>query len=59
MQWIKVFTDIFANPNQVKDMEGMGDTDTTVTKETFDKMSYNQRIEFKQSNPELFEKYND
>ena len=51
-------TDIFANPNQVKDMEGMGDTDTDISKDVFDKMSYNQRIEFKQSNPELFEKYN-
>lgn len=51
-------TDIFANPNQVQDMPGMGDTDTGVTKEAFDKMSYNQRVEFKQSNPELFEKYN-
>lgn len=51
-------TDIFANPNQLKDMEGMGDTDTTVTKEAFDKMNYSQRIEFKNSNPELFEKYN-
>jgi hypothetical protein len=36
----------------------MGDTDTTVTKDVFDKMSYNQRIEFKHNNPELFEKYN-
>lgn len=51
-------TDIFANPNQVKDMEGMGDTDTDVSKDVFDKMSYRQRLEFKQSNPELFEKYN-
>lgn len=51
-------TDIFANPNQVKDMEGMGDTDTTVSKDVFDKMSYNQRLELKASNPELFEKYN-
>ena len=50
--------DIFANPNQFKDMEGMGDTDTNVSKEVFDKMSYNQRVEFKHSNPELFEKYN-
>lgn len=49
---------IFANPNQVQDQTGMGDTDTQVSKEVFDKMSYNQRIEFKQSNPELFEKYN-
>ena len=51
-------TDIFANPNQVKDMAGMGDGDTEVSKEAFDKMSYNQRIELKHSNPELFEKYN-
>jgi len=51
-------TDIFANPNQVKDMAGMGDMDTSVSKEAFDKMSYNQRLELKQSNPELFAKYN-
>lgn len=52
-------TDIFANPNQVvNDMEAMGDTDTSVSKDVFEKMSYNQRLEFKQSNPELFEKYN-
>ena len=51
-------TDIFANPNQVQDMPGMGDTDTDVSKDVFDKMSYRQRLEFKQSNPELFEKYN-
>lgn len=52
-------TDIFANPNQVKDMSGMGDDGgTDVSKEAFDKMSYNQRVEFKHSNPELFEKYN-
>ena len=51
-------TDIFMNPNQIKDQTGMGDVDNDITKETFEKMSYNQRIEFKQSNPELFEKYN-
>jgi hypothetical protein len=50
--------DIFANPNQVQDMPGMGDIDTTVSKEAFDKMTYNERIEFKQNNPELFKKYN-
>lgn len=49
---------IFENPNQVKDMEGMGDIETTVSKEAFDKMSYNQRLELKHSNPTLFEKYN-
>jgi len=51
-------TDIFANPNQVKDMEGMGDIDNVPTKESFDKMSYKERVEFKQNNPELFAKYN-
>ena len=55
---VKDRTDIFANPNQIQDMEGMGDTDTNVSKEIFDKMTYAQRIEFKQNNPELFEKYN-
>lgn len=55
---VKDRTDIFANPNQVKDMAGMGDVDTDVSKEAFDKMTYNQRVEFKQSNPELFAKYN-
>ena len=51
-------TDIFANPNQFKDMTPMGDIENTVSKEAFDKMSYKQRVELKQSNPELFEKYN-
>lgn len=50
---------IFANPNQVIDMpkidEGM---DNTISKEAFDKMSYKERVEFKESNPELFNKYN-
>jgi polyhydroxyalkanoate synthesis regulator phasin len=50
--------DIFANPNQVKDMAGMDDIDTSVTKDIFDKMNYKERIEFKASNPELFAKYN-
>jgi len=49
---------IFANPNTFKDMPGMGDIDTTVTKEAFDKMSYKERVELKQNNPELFAKYN-
>ena len=49
---------IFANPNNFKDMPGMGDIDTTVTKEAFDKMSYKERVELKQNNPELFAKYN-
>lgn len=49
---------IFQNPNQIKDMEGMGDIDAGVSKEAFDKMSYTQRLELKKSNPDLFEKYN-
>lgn len=51
-------TGIFENPNQFKDMPAMGDIDNTVSKETFDKMSYKERIELKQENPALFEKYN-
>ena len=51
-------TGIFENPNQFQDMAPMGDIDNTVSKETFDKMSYNQRVELKESNPELFKKYN-
>ena len=50
---------IFANPNQIINMpsvdEGM---ENTVSKEAFDKMGYKERIEFKESNPELFNKYN-
>lgn len=51
-------TDIFVNPNQVQDMAGMQDMDSGVSKEDFDKMSYKQRLDFKESNPELFNKYN-
>ena len=51
-------TGIFENPNQFQDMTPMGDIDNTISKETFDKMSYNQRVELKESNPELFKKYN-
>lgn len=55
---IKDRTDIFASPNQIQDMAGMQDIDNGISKEDFDKMGYKQRIEFKESNPELFEKYN-
>lgn len=51
-------TGIFENPNQIPDMPGMGDTDNTISKEDFDKMSYKQRIELKANSPELFAKYN-
>lgn len=51
--------DIFANPNQVADMPGVDDNvENVVTKEAFDKMGYKDRLELKQSNPELFNKYN-
>lgn len=50
---------IFANPNQVADMTGVDEgMENTVSKDAFDKMGYKERVEFKQSNPELFNKYN-
>ena len=50
---------IFANPNQVVDMPDVDENmDNTISKDAFDKMGYKERIEFKQSNPELFNKYN-
>ena len=42
-------------------MPGMGENDTTsdnITKEMFNKMSYLQRVELKEKNPELFKKMN-
>lgn len=50
--------DIFENPNKMTDIPPMGDVDDAITKEAFDKMGYKERIELKQSNPELFQKYN-
>ena len=50
---------IFSNPNQIADMPGVeDDVENVVTKEAFDKMGYKDRVELKQSNPELFNKYN-
>ena len=50
---------IFANPNQVIDMPSVDEnTETTISKEDFDKMGYKKRLELKSSNPELFKKYN-
>ncbi len=50
---------IFANPNQVADMAEIDENvENTVSKSDFDKMGYKERIELKQSNPALFEKYN-
>lgn len=50
---------LYANPNQLVDMAEVNDNvDNTITKEAFDKMGYRERVELKQSNPELFNKYN-
>lgn len=50
---------LFANPNQVVDMPSIDESvENTVSKNDFDKMGYKQRLELKQSNPELFNKYN-
>ena len=50
---------IFENPHKPAGMPGMGDIDTPeITKESFNKMSYMQRVEFKEKNPELFKKMN-
>lgn len=50
---------IFDNPNKVADMTGIDENvENAVSKDDFDKMGYNQRLELKASNPELFNKYN-
>ena len=50
---------IFANPNQVVDMPSIDENvDNVVSKDDFDKMGYKERVALKQSNPELFNKYN-
>lgn len=50
---------IFENPNPQKDMPGVDDNvENAVSKDDFDKMGYKERLELKQSNPELFNKYN-
>ena len=50
---------IFANPNKMEDMPGVDDNvENAVSKADFDKMGYKDRVALKQSNPELFNKYN-
>lgn len=50
---------IFANPNQVVDMPAVDENvENVVSKDDFDKMGYKERVALKQSNPELFNKYN-
>ena len=52
--------DLFVNPNQLMDMASVDENvETTLTKEAFDKMGYKDRLELKQTNPELFKKYNE
>lgn len=52
--------DLFSNPNVIQlDMPSVDETvDNVITKEAFDKMSYKERVELKESNPALFNKYN-
>lgn len=51
--------DMFLNPNQIVDMPNVNEgVENVITKDAFDKMGYQERIELKQSNPELFEKLN-
>lgn len=50
---------IFSSPNQAVDMPSVDeDVENAVSKDDFDKMGYKQRLELKESNPELFNKYN-
>lgn len=51
---------IFENPNQVvNDMPGIDENvETAVSKDDFDKMGYKERLSLKETNPELFNKYN-
>ena len=51
---------LFVNPNQIVDMPSVNENvDNAITKEAFDKMGYQERIELKQSNPDLFKKFNE
>lgn len=50
---------IFANPNPQVDMPGVDENvENAVSKDDFDKMGYKERLALKESNPELFNKYN-
>lgn len=50
---------IFVNPNQVVDMPSIDENvENTVSKDEFDKMGYKERVALKETNPELFNKYN-
>lgn len=50
---------IFANPNPQVDMPGIDENvDNAISKDQFDKMGYKERVALKETNPELFNKYN-
>ena len=50
---------IFENPNKIQDMPSIDENiETAVSKDDFDKMGYKERLELKNTNPELFNKYN-
>ena len=50
---------IFINPNQIVDMPDVkDDVETGISREDFNKMGYKERVELKNTNPELFAKYN-
>lgn len=52
-------TGLFTSPNQMVDMAGVDENiDGAISKDTFDKMGYKERLALKQENPELFNKYN-
>lgn len=49
---------IFANPHQPNDMNDMNQNiSTNVTKEAFDKMGYQDRLNLKQENPDLYQSF--
>ena len=51
---------IFENPNKQVNLPGANENvDNVITKEAFDKMTYNERVQLKQDNPDLFHKLND
>lgn len=50
---------IFENPNKIQDMPSIDENvENAVSKDDFDKMGYKERLELKNTNPELFNKYN-
>lgn len=51
---------IFETPNKQVDLPGANENvDTAITKDSFEKMSYNERLQLKKDNPDLFKKLNE